>query len=129
LTHSGGLWREVVADVGAHHPQVEVRYEHVDAAAYHLVTDRERFDVVVTDNLFGDILSDLAAGLGGGLGAAASANIHPDATSRPSRCIGLFEPVHGSAPDIAGTHSAVPTAAIRACRMMLDELVKESISV
>jgi 3-isopropylmalate dehydrogenase len=120
LTHSGGLWREVVAAVAADHPDVVVSYEHVDAAAYHLVLDRSRFDVIVTDNLFGDILSDLAAGLAGGLGSAASANLHPDPATRRGRCLGLFEPIHGSAPDIAGTSTADPTAAIRALEMLLE---------
>lgn len=122
LAHSGALWREVVERVGREHPSVSISYEHVDAAAYHLVTDHQRFDVVVTDNLFGDILSDLAAGVAGGLGSAASANLHPDASTRPSRCIGLFEPIHGSAPDIAGTGTADATGAIRACEMLLDAL-------
>lgn len=122
LSRAGGLWREVVDKVAAEHPDVEVGYEHVDAAAYHLVRDRGRFDVVLTDNLFGDILSDLAAGLGDGLGAAASANLHPDPRTRPSRCVGLFEPVHGSAPDIAGTGLADPTAAVRAARMLVEAL-------
>lgn len=126
MTFAGGLWREVFDEVAVEFSSVETGYEHVDAAAYHLVTDRERFQVVVTDNLFGDILSDLAAGISGGLGKAASANLHPDASTRPSRCLGLFEPVHGSAPDIAGTGTADPTAAIRATQMMLDELEKES---
>ena len=126
MTYGGGLWREVFDEVAGVFPGVETGYEHADAAAYHLVTDRSRFQVVVTDNLFGDILSDLAAGIAGGLGKAASANLHPDATTRPSRCIGLFEPIHGSAPDIAGTGTADPTAAIRAAQMMLGELEKES---
>ncbi len=126
MTYGGGLWREVFDEVAGAFPGVETGYEHADAAAYHLITDRERFQVVVTDNLFGDILSDLAAGIAGGLGKAASANLHPDAATRPSRCIGLFEPIHGSAPDIAGTGTADPTAAIRATQMMLGELEKES---
>lgn len=126
MTYGGGLWREVFDEVAGAFPGVETGYEHADAAAYHLVTDRERFQVVVTDNLFGDILSDLAAGIAGGLGKAASANLHPDAATRPSRCIGLFEPIHGSAPDIAGTGTADPTAAMRATHMMLGELEKES---
>lgn len=126
MTYGGGLWREVFDEVAGVFPGVETGYEHADAAAYHLVTDRSRFQVVVTDNLFGDILSDLAAGIAGGLGKAASANLHPDATTRPSRCIGLFEPIHGSAPDIAGTGTADPTGAIRATHMMLSELEKAS---
>ncbi|MFP5299398.1 MAG: isocitrate/isopropylmalate family dehydrogenase [Actinomycetota bacterium] len=126
LTYSGSLWREVVEDVAARYPQVAVDYQHVDAAAYHLVTDPGRFDVLLTENLFGDILSDLAAGLAGGLGRAASANLHPDPVSRPHRCVGLFEPVHGSAPDIAGTGRADPTAAIRAAEMLVRTLTEGS---
>ena len=122
LTHAGPLWRETVDKVSADHPDVSVSYEHVDAAAYHLVTDHKRFDVIVTDNMFGDILSDLAAGLAGGLGRAASANLHPDPDTRPSRCLGLFEPVHGSAPDIAGRGLADSTAAIRATQMMIETI-------
>ena len=122
LSYSGELWREAVTSVAAEYPSVEVRYEHADAAAYHLVVDRGRFDVILTDNLFGDVLSDLAAGLGDGLGSAASANIHPDVATRPTRCIGLFEPIHGSAPDIAGTGRADPTGAIRAARMLEETL-------
>jgi 3-isopropylmalate dehydrogenase len=122
LTHAGGLWREIVDKIADEYAGVSVAYEHVDAAAYHLVTDPSRFDVIVTDNLFGDILSDLAAGLSGGLGRAASANLHPDASTRPSKCVGLFEPVHGSAPDIAGRGVADATGAIEASRMMLEAL-------
>lgn len=122
MTFAGSLWREVVEEVAAAHPDVEVLYEHADAAAYHLVRDPARFDVILTDNLFGDLLSDLAAGLGDGLGAAASANLHPDGSTRPTRCMGLFEPVHGSAPDIAGTGTADATAAIRAARMLVRTL-------
>jgi len=126
LVHAGELWREAVTVLKREHPDVEVRYEHADAAAYHLVTDPTRFDVVLTDNLFGDLLSDLAAGLAGGLGRAASANIHPDPSTRPARCIGLFEPVHGSAPDIAGTGAADPSAAVEAARMLIATLETES---
>jgi 3-isopropylmalate dehydrogenase len=122
LVHAGALWREVTERTGADFPDVEWTYEHVDACAYHLARDPARYDVIVTDNLFGDILSDLAAGLGNGLGSAASANLHPDQATRPGRCLGLFEPVHGSAPDIVGTGLADPTAAVGAVRMMLDEL-------
>jgi 3-isopropylmalate dehydrogenase len=122
LMHAGPLWRGVVDEIARTHPEVEVRYEHVDAAAYHLVTDPSRFDVVVTDNLFGDILSDLAAGLSGGLGRAASANLHPEDATRPTRCIGMFEPVHGSAPDIAGKGLADPTAAVEVARMLVGAL-------
>jgi 3-isopropylmalate dehydrogenase len=122
LTHAGPLWRETVEKVASDHPDVTVAYEHVDAAAYHLVTDHKRFDVIVTDNMFGDILSDLAAGLAGGLGRAASANLHPNPATRPARCLGMFEPVHGSAPDIAGRGLADPTGAIRAAQMMIDAI-------
>lgn len=128
LTHSGGLWREVVATIAADHPSVEVFYEHVDAAAYHLVVDRGRFDVIVTDNLFGDILSDLAAGLAGGIGSAASANLHPDPSTRRGRCVGLFEPIHGSAPDIAGTSTADPTATVRALEMLLETVATKELT-
>lgn len=122
LVHAGTLWREVVERVAHDYPEVDWNYEHADAAAYHLALDASRYQVVLTDNLFGDLLSDLAAGLAGGLGRAASANLHPDPSTRKLRCRGLFEPVHGSAPDIAGTGLADPTAAIRAVRMMLEEL-------
>lgn len=125
LVHAGALWREITDEVAAGFPAVAVGYEHADAAAYHLVTEPDRFDVIVTDNLFGDLLSDLAAGLGGGLGRAASANLHPDPATRPTRCLGLFEPVHGSAPDIAGRGLADPRAAITAAHMLLDALSRE----
>lgn len=127
LVHAGGLWREVVQEIAGGHPDVELRYEHADAAAYHLVTDPGRFGVVLTENLFGDVLSDLAAGLSGGLGRASSANLHPAPGTRPTRCIGLFEPVHGSAPDIAGKKIADPTAAVGAARMMVEALEAEEI--
>jgi 3-isopropylmalate dehydrogenase len=122
LTHAGALWREVAEAVAADYPDVALSYAHADAAAYHLVTDPGRFDVILTDNLFGDLLSDVAAGVAGGLGRAASANLHPNHATRPSRCVGMFEPVHGSAPDIAGTGAADPTAAIRAAEMMMEAL-------
>lgn len=128
LTAAGGLWSEVVATVAPEHPQVKLSYVHADAAAYHLVVDPDRFDVILTDNLFGDLLSDVAAGVGDGLGSAASANIHPDPETRPCRCIGLFEPVHGSAPDIAGRGLADPTAAIRAARMLVDSFSQEGVT-
>lgn len=128
LTHSGELWRTVVHRIAKAHPSVDVSYEHVDAVAYHLVTDHSRYDVIVTDNLFGDILSDLAAGLAGGLGLAASANLHPDPATRPGRCVGLFEPIHGSAPDIAGTGTADPTGALRACEMLLEALATREVT-
>ena len=128
LVHAGALWKEVTEEVSRDHPDVDASYEHADAAAYHLVRDPARFDVVLADNLFGDLLSDLAAGLGDGLGRAASANLHPDPATRSGRCIGLFEPVHGSAPDIAGRGLADPEAAIRAARMMLDALKRETVT-
>jgi 3-isopropylmalate dehydrogenase len=111
LGNAGALWREVVYSEAEAFGDVEVCYEHADAAAYHLVTDPGRFDVILTDNLFGDLLSDLAAGLAGGLGRAAGANLHPNRDTRPTSCIGLFEPIHGSAPDIAGRDEADPAAA------------------
>jgi 3-isopropylmalate dehydrogenase len=122
LVHAGSLWREITERVAVDYPDVTLTYTHADAAAYHLVVDPDRLDVVLTDNLFGDLLSDVAAGLAGGLGRAASANLHPDPATRPTRCAGLFEPVHGSAPDIVGTGTADTTAATRAARMMMDEL-------
>ena len=97
LTFAGSLWSRVVADVGAEYPDVEVAYQHIDAATIYMVTDPGRFDVIVTDNLFGDIITDLAAAVSGGIGLAASGNIDATGTN-PS----MFEPVHGSAPDIAG---------------------------
>lgn len=127
MAFAGELWTEVTREVADEYPDVEFTYEHADAAAYHLVATRDRFDVILTDNLFGDLLSDVAAAVGGGLGTAASANLHPDDSTRPHRCIGLFEPVHGSAPDLAGTGEADPTAAIRAAEMMLAALKKEMI--
>jgi len=128
LTAAGALWTEVVAVVAAEHPDVALTYAHADAAAYHLVVEPQRFDVILTDNLFGDLLSDVAAGVAGGLGRAASANLHPDPATRPSRCIGLFEPVHGSAPDIAGRAIADPTAAIRAAEMLVQALSMEGVT-
>lgn len=122
MNYAGSMWRDVVEAVARDHPEIELTYEHADAAAYHLVRDPARFDVILTDNLFGDLLSDLAAGLGDGLGAAASANLHPDPLTRPTRCIGLFEPVHGSAPDIAGTGMADATAAKAAVRLLVDAI-------
>ncbi|MBW0019482.1 MAG: 3-isopropylmalate dehydrogenase [Mycobacterium sp.] len=117
LTFAGKLWARVVAEVGEKYPDVEVGYQHVDAATIHLVTDPGRFDVIVTDNLFGDIITDLAAAVCGGIGLAASGNI--DATrTNPS----MFEPVHGSAPDIAGQGIADPTAAIMSVALLLAHL-------
>jgi len=114
LAYAGKLWSRVVAEVGQEFPDVEVGYQHVDAATIHLVTDPGRFDVIVTDNLFGDIITDIAAAVAGGIGLAASGNI--DATrTNPS----MFEPVHGSAPDIAGQGIADPTAAIMSVALLL----------
>jgi len=114
LTFAGGLWSRVVDEVGAEYPDVEVAYQHIDAATIHMVTDPGRFDVIVTDNLFGDIITDLAAAVCGGIGLAASGNI--DATrTNPS----MFEPVHGSAPDIAGKGIADPTAAVMSVALLL----------
>ena len=114
LTFAGKLWSRVFAEVGAEYPDVEVAYQHVDAATIFLVNDPGRFDVIVTDNLFGDIITDLAAAVCGGIGLAASGNI--DATrTNPS----MFEPVHGSAPDIAGQGIADPTAAIMSVALLL----------
>jgi len=117
LTFAGDLWRRTVDEVGIDHPGVTVDYCHVDAACIHLVESPGRFDVIVTDNLFGDILTDLAGAVCGGIGLAASANLNPARTG-PS----LFEPVHGSAPDIVGTGRANPLAAIRSAAMMLEFL-------
>ncbi len=117
LVHAGGIWQRVVAQVAAEHPDVAVDYIHVDAATIYLVTNPSRFDVIVTDNLFGDILTDLAGAVTGGIGLAASGSINPDGAS-PS----MFEPVHGSAPDIAGQQKADPTAAILSVALMLDHL-------
>jgi 3-isopropylmalate dehydrogenase len=117
LVHAGGLWSRVVGEVGSEFPDVTVDYLHVDAATIFLTTDPARFDVIVTDNLFGDILTDLAGAVTGGIGLAASANINPERTT-PS----MFEPVHGSAPDIAGQGVADPTAAILSAALLLDHL-------
>jgi 3-isopropylmalate dehydrogenase len=117
LVHAGDLWRRTVSEVAADHPDVEVDYLHVDAAAMMLVTSPERFDVVVTDNLFGDILTDLAAAVTGGIGLAASGNLNPEGV-HPS----MFEPVHGSAPDIAGSGTADPTAAVLSVVLLLRHL-------
>jgi 3-isopropylmalate dehydrogenase len=117
LTFAGGLWSRIVEEVSLQHPDVTVNYQHVDAATIHMVTDPARFDVIVTDNLFGDILTDLAAAITGGIGLAASGNL--DVTRRnPS----MFEPVHGSAPDISGRGLADPTAAVLSVALMLDHL-------
>ena len=116
LVHAGDLWQRVAREVAAEQG-VTLDYAHVDAACLYLVDDPGRFDVIVTDNLFGDILSDLAAALTGGLGLAPSGNLNPDRTG-PS----VFEPVHGSAPDIAGTGKANPAGAVLSAALMLDHL-------
>ena len=117
LTYAGDLWQRACDEVAAEFPDVTTAYDHVDAACIHLVERPERYDVLVTDNLFGDILTDLGGSVAGGIGLAASANLNPAGTG-PS----LFEPVHGSAPDIAGSGKANPLAAIRSAAMMLDFL-------
>ncbi|MBX3098900.1 MAG: 3-isopropylmalate dehydrogenase [Salinibacterium sp.] len=114
LTHSGSLWQRIVTAEAANFPEVVWDYLHVDAATIFLVTNPSRFDVIVTDNLFGDIITDLAAAISGGIGLAASGNINPDGAF-PS----MFEPVHGSAPDIAGQQLADPTAAILSVALLL----------
>ena len=114
LTHAGHLWRRTVEEVGEEFPDVETAYQHVDAATIFLATDPGRFDVIVTDNLFGDIITDIAAAVAGGIGLAASGNINPSGEN-PS----MFEPVHGSAPDIAGQGVADPTATILSVAMLL----------
>jgi 3-isopropylmalate dehydrogenase len=117
LVNAGHLWRRTVERVNADFPEVTTNYQHVDAATIFMVTDPSRFDVVVTDNLFGDIITDLAAAITGGIGLAASGNINPD-RSAPS----MFEPVHGSAPDIAGQGKADPTATVLSIAMLLEHL-------
>ncbi len=121
LVHAGHLWRRQVEAVGREFPEVAVDYLHIDAATIFMVTDPARFDVIVTDNLFGDIITDLAAAITGGIGLAASGNINMDRTA-PS----MFEPVHGSAPDIAGQQKADPTAAILSVALLLEHLGLEA---
>lgn len=117
LTFSGDLWERTFNAVASEYPQIETAYNHVDAACIYFVQDPHRYDVVVTDNLFGDILTDLGGAVSGGIGLASSANLNPPRTG-PS----MFEPVHGSAPDIAGTGVANPTAAVLSAALMLDFL-------
>ncbi len=117
LTFAGDLWRRVVAEVAAEFPEVEVDYQHVDAACIYLVEAPKRYGIIVTDNLFGDILSDLAGAVTGGIGFAASANLNPARTGAS-----LFEPVHGAAHDIAGTGRANPLAAVSSAALMLEHL-------
>jgi 3-isopropylmalate dehydrogenase len=117
LTYAGDLWQRTVDSLAKEFGDVSVDYCHVDAASMFFVTQPGRFDVVVTDNLFGDILTDLGAAVAGGIGLAASGNINPEKTA-PS----MFEPVHGSAPDIAGRQQADPTAAILSAALLCDHL-------
>ncbi|MGA0209695.1 MAG: 3-isopropylmalate dehydrogenase [Candidatus Nanopelagicales bacterium] len=117
LVNAGSLWKRTFDRVAAEYPDVQTDYQHVDAAAMFFITNPDRFDVVVTDNLFGDILTDIGAAIGGGIGLAASGNIDPS-RSNPS----MFEPVHGSAPDIAGQGKADPTATVMSLAMLLDHV-------
>jgi 3-isopropylmalate dehydrogenase len=115
MTYAGGLWQRVFRDVSAEYPQIKAEHMYVDALCAQMVRDPRQFDVIVTNNMFGDITTDLAAGLQGGLGMAASGNIHPGRTS-------MFEPVHGSAPPLAGKNIANPVGAILTAAMMLRHL-------
>ena len=115
MTHAGGLWQRVFKEVAVDHPQIETQHMYVDALCMQMVRDPREFDVVVTNNMFGDIITDLAAGLQGGLGMAASGNLRLGNTS-------MFEPVHGSAPPIAGKNIANPFGAILTGAMMLTHL-------
>ena len=117
LVNAGAVWWRLFQEVAAEYPDVTTDYMHIDAATIFMTTDPARFDVIVTDNLFGDIITDLAAAITGGIGLAASGNVNPDRTA-PS----MFEPVHGSAPDIAGQQKADPTAAILSASLLLDHL-------
>ncbi len=120
LTFSGDLWERTFTEVATEYPDVATAYNHVDAACIYFVENPSRYDVIVTDNLFGDILTDLGGAVSGGIGLASSANLNPDRTG-PS----MFEPVHGSAPDIAGQAKANPIAAILSGALMLDFLGEE----
>ena len=115
MTHAGGLWQRVFKEVSGEYPQIAAQHMYVDALCMQMVRDPRQFDVIVTNNMFGDIITDLAAALQGGLGMAASGNIHPGRTS-------MFEPVHGSAPPIAGKNQANPFGAILTAAMMLRHL-------
>ena len=117
LTFAGDLWQRTFDEVAAEFPGIATAYNHVDAATIYFVQDPHRYDVIVTDNLFGDILTDLGGAVSGGVGRASSANLNPSRTG-PS----MFEPVHGSAPDIAGQNKADPTAAVLSAALMLDFL-------
>ncbi|HAT1180334.1 TPA: 3-isopropylmalate dehydrogenase [Corynebacterium striatum] len=121
LVNAGGLWQRTVEELAKEYPEVTVEYNHIDAATIYMVTDPGRYDVIVTDNLFGDILTDLAGAVTGGIGLAASGNIDASGTN-PS----MFEPVHGSAPDIAGKGIADPTAAILSAAMLLRHIGDEA---
>ena len=121
LVNAGGIWQRTVDEVAPEFPDVAVDYSHIDAMMVYLVSEPARFDVIVTDNLFGDIITDLAAAVTGGIGTAASGNIDASGTN-PS----MFEPVHGSAPDIAGQGKADPTAAILSVALLLRHLGKEA---
>jgi len=121
LTNAGSMWKRTFDRVAAEFPEVATDYQHVDAAAMFFITQPERFDVVVTDNLFGDILTDIGAAIGGGIGLAASGNLDPS-RSNPS----MFEPVHGSAPDIAGQGKADPTATVMSLALLLDFIGEEA---
>ena len=121
LAFAGSLWSRLVTQVGTEYPDVEVAYQHIDAATIYLVTDPGRFDVIVTDNLFGDIITYLAAAVSGGIGLAASGNIDATGTN-PS----MFEPVHGSAPDIAGQGIADPTAAVMSVALLLNHIGEDA---
>jgi len=115
MTYAGGLWQRTFKEVAAQYPEIQAGHMYVDALCMHMARDPKQFDVIVTNNMFGDIITDLAAALQGGLGMAASGNIHPGKTS-------MFEPVHGSAPPFAGKNIANPTGAISTAAMMLEHL-------
>jgi 3-isopropylmalate dehydrogenase len=121
LQYAGGLWQRVFDQVASEYPDVATSYDHIDAACMHLIERPERYSVIVTDNLFGDILTDLGASVSGGIGLASSGNINPGHVS-------LFEPAHGSAPDIAGQNKANPIATILSACMMLEFLNEEEIA-
>ena len=121
--YAGDLWERTFNLVAADYPDVATAYQHADAACIYFVQDPHRYDVVVTDNLFGDILTDLGGAVSGGIGLAASANLNPARTG-PS----MFEPVHGSAPDITGQNKANPTAAVLSAAMMMDFLGEQDIA-
>jgi len=115
MTFAGGLWQRVFKEVAAQYSDIQSAHMYVDALCMHMVRDPQQFDVIVTNNMFGDIITDLAAAIQGGLGMAASGNIHPGKTS-------MFEPVHGSAPPFAGKNIANPIGAISTAAMMLEHL-------